>query len=151
MGIYAGYFERVKAFINGDANIFNETVAGTFAINADQNTSPIDTMTRNHQYAGYVRGNERITVSIELYMRYDQLPVDFTTLDYDLNQLSLVLLVPSGNWSLDQDVFNNSKWLLELQGLVLSSNDVMTVSTGNAARTGLQFYATTFAYRNILT
>jgi hypothetical protein len=130
------YFDRFKVQINNDVLGGKPGNVVSLAVSRDGGISWVEGFSEDHEISGTVLGNKKVMFRITINLQSNTLPVDFSTIDYDANDVNILLIAAAGNYS--SNVYSGGNVFVLSQ--VAWGSDDMPASLGTNVRQDLVFY-----------
>jgi hypothetical protein len=130
------YFDRFRVEINGQDLGGKPGNVVSLSVSRDGGISWVEGFSENHQISGTILGNKKVIFRITINLQSNTLPIDFSSFDYDANEVNLLLIAAAGNYGTDVYKGGNVYVLPN----VAWANDDMPASLGVNVKNDLVFY-----------
>lgn len=94
------YFDRFRATMNGKDDMF--TKPGnivSLSVSRDGGITWVEGFDEAHNVSGTIIGNKKTIFRINANIQANELPTDFSTIDYDANTVDILLIAAAGNYA----------------------------------------------------
>ncbi len=137
------YFDRYRVMVAGQdfagkpGNVLNVSYS------MDGGLSWVDGFSENHMPSGVVLANRKTIFRIRENIQYNQVPIDWSSIDYDNSPVDIQLITPSSQYG--PDVYANPDSVLILPS-VAWSNETLNTQYGQNVSRDLEFFVTQKPY-----
>lgn len=130
------YFDRFRVKINGQDIAGKPGNVKSLSVSRDGGISWVEGFSQDHTVSGTVLGNKKVIFRITINLQSNTLPTDFSAIDYDSNQVNILLFAAATNYGNDVYADGNTYILPN----VAWANDDMPASLGINVTNDLVFY-----------